>query len=232
NRDWSPVTDSSINEIGDAAKTMNTSLHIIEALTNLYRVWQSPVVKDRLQEMIILTLEKIINPETNRLYYFFDHDWKSITNIKSYGHDIECSWLMLEAAEVLGDIELIEKVEKASIAMAESTLEALNKNGSLTNESVDGVNSISLQWWVQAEAVVGFINAWELTKDDVWIDHALSAWKFTEENFVDKEYGEWFWEFGNDGQLNTTAPKISAWKCPYHNSRMSLEVLRRLSRYS
>lgn len=231
NRDWTPITDGTINEIGDAAKTMNTSLHILESLANLYRVWQSPIVKDRLQEMIIVTLEKIINPETNRQFYFFDRDWRSIADIKSYGHDIECSWLLLEAAEVLGNKDLIERVEKASIAMAESTLEALNQDGSLINESVDGNNSKSLQWWVQAEAVVGFINAWQLTNDEVWIDRALSAWEFTEDNFVDKEYGEWFWGFGDDGQLNKSAPKVSAWKCPYHNSRMSLEVLRRLSQY-
>jgi mannobiose 2-epimerase len=211
---------------------MNTSLHILESLANLYRVWQSPIVKDRLQEMIIVTLEKIINPETNRQFYFFDRDWKSIADIKSYGHDIECSWLLLEAAEVLGDKDLIERVEKASIAMAESTLEALNQDGSLINESVDGNNSKSLQWWVQAEAVVGFINAWQLTNDEVWIDRALSAWEFTEDNFVDKEYGEWFWGFGDDGQLNKSAPKVSAWKCPYHNSRMSIEVLRRLSEHN
>ncbi|MDD4777105.1 MAG: AGE family epimerase/isomerase [Fermentimonas sp.] len=231
NRDWTPVADGTRNEIGDAAMTMNTSLHVLESLTNMYRVWKSPVVKDRLQEMIIITLEKIINTETNRQFYFFDRDWKSIADIKSYGHDIECSWLLFEAAEVLGNKELTEKVKKASIAMAESTLEALNQDGSLTNETINGEDSKSLQWWVQAEAVVGFINAWQLTNDEVWIDRALSVWKFTEDNFVDKEYGEWFWGFGNDGQLNKGAYKISAWKAPYHNSRMCTEVLRRLSQY-
>ena len=206
---------------------MNTSLHVMEAFANLYRVWKSPLLAERLQEMITVMLEKIINPQTHRQYYFFKRDWSSTVDVKSYGHDIECSWLLLESAEILGDESLIQLAKKASIAMAESTLEALLPDGRIIYESVDGKPSVSLQWWAQAEAIVGYVNAWELTGDEQWLTRASSVWSFTEKNFVDHEYGEWFWGLGNDGKIAKDVPRISAWKCPYHNGRMCMEVMRR-----
>lgn len=230
-RDWSPVEAGTKNDIGNAEKTMNTSLHLMEAFANLYIVWKSPLLAERLREMITITLEKIINPHTHRQYYFFNRDWTSTANVESYGHDIESSWLLLEAAEILGDGILIERVKKASVAMAESTLKALQPDGRIIYESVDGKPSTNLQWWAQAEAIVGFVNAWELTGDEVWLSRALSVWDFTDMNFVDKEQGEWFWGMANDGKIAKNAAKVSAWKCPYHNSRMCLEVLHRLKKH-
>lgn len=226
-RDWSPVPEGTRNDIGDADKTMNTSLHVMEALTNLRRIWDSPLLTERLREMIIIVLEKIINQETHRQYYYFNRDWSSKADIKSYGHDIESSWLMLEAAEVLGDESLTGRVKKASLAMAESTLGALQTNGKLTYETVDGIDATSTQFWAQAEAIVGYINAWQLTGDEIWIDRAALVWNFTDNTFIDREYGEWYQGTNRNGEINKRSPKISFWKCPYHNSRMCMEVIRR-----
>jgi len=225
-RNWTAVPADIKNDIGDAEKTMNTSLHVMEAFANLYRVWKSPQLAERLEEMITLCLQKIINPETHRQFYLFNRDWTSTANIESYGHDIESSWLLVEAAEILGNEELIGQVKKTSVAMAEATLKALHPTGRLIYESIDGKNAGSLQWWAQAEAIVGFVNAWQLSNDPTWIDRACLAWDFAEKNLIDNDYGEWYWGWA-DGKVVKTAPKVSAWKCPYHNGRMCMEVIRR-----
>lgn len=226
-RDWSPVPIGTKSDIGDADKTMNTTLHLMEAFANLYRVWKSPLLESRLQEIINITLEKIINKETHRQYYLFNRDWTSKVNVNSYGHDIESSWLMLECAEILGNDVLIDKVKVASIAMAESTLEALHPDGRITYESIDGRDNNSLQWWLPAEAIVGYVNAWQLTGDETWLDRALLVWEYTDNRLVDKENGEWYYGLNRDGTTNKRSPKISAWTGPYHNSRMCMEVIRR-----
>lgn len=226
-RDWSPAPPRKGGFLNNDGKTMNTSLHLMEAFANLHRVWVSPILSERLEEMITLTLEKIINPETHLQYYMFNRDWSNRADIKSYGHDIECSWLLLESAEILGNEVLIERVKKASLAMAQSTLEALNPDGRLVYESVNGKAMKALQWWAQAEAVVGYVNAWQLTGDEVWLDRAQSVWAYTDKTFIDKQFGEWYWGLEEDEQINRETPKISDWKCPYHNSRMCMEVIRR-----
>ena len=226
-RDWSAVPPGTRNDVGDGEKTMNTTLHIMEAFGNLYRVWKSPLLESRLKEVIVVTLDKIINPNTHRQYYLFNRDWSSRVNVESYGHDIESSWLMLECAEILGDEAVLERVKVASLAMAESTLKALNPDGRLTYESVNGVSNKTLQFWAQAEAVVGYVNAWELSGDEKWLDRAVLVWQFTDKYLVDRDNGEWFYGLDRDGMVNIRNGKVSAWRCPYHNSRMCLEVIRR-----
>lgn len=225
-RDWSPAPTR--NNI-EAGKTMNTSLHVMEALANLYRVWNDPLLESRLQEMITLFLDKIINPETHLQNYAFTRDWTTRSNIKSYGHDIESSWLLLESAEILGNEELIDRCKVTCLAMAEATVsEALGSDGRLIYETVNNNESVKfLQWWAQAEAIVGFVNAWQLSGDEVWLDRALLVWKYTDDTFVDKEHGEWYYGFDRNGVLDKSMVKVDAWKCPYHNSRMCMEVIRR-----
>ncbi len=226
-RDWSAVPPGTRNDIGDADKSMNTTLHVMEAFGNLYRVWKSPLLESRLKELIVVTLDKIINPKTHRQYYLFNRDWSSKVNVESYGHDIESSWLMLECAEILGDKAVLERVKVASLAMAESTVEVLNPDGRLTYDAVDGITTKTQQWWVQAEAVVGYVNAWQLTGDEKWLDRAMLVWQFTDKYLVDRDYGEWFYGLDRDGLINKRTGKVSAWRCPYHNGRMCLEVIHR-----
>lgn len=223
-RDWLPIEPEG-RHVSD--KSMNTSLHVMEAFANLYRVWKSPLLEKRLEEMIVIFLDKIINPETQRQHYEFSRYWVSQSDIESYGHDIECSWLLLEAAEILGNEQLLERVRTTSIAMAEASLKALDENGRMLYETKNGEPAKSLQWWTQAEAIVGFINAWQLTRDEIWLDRAWSVWNYTEQHFVDKKYGEWYWGFNEEGVLNKELPKVTEWKAPYHNSRMCLEIIRR-----
>ena len=233
-RDWSPVPPR--GNFGQGArqsmgqgKSMNTSLHVMEALANLYRVWKSPLLESRLQEMIVIFLDKVINPETHLQNYTFAQDWTNRSNTKSYGHDIECSWLLLESAEILGKHDLIERAKVACIAMAETVAkEAFYPNGRMIYDvRGDEEPSPFVQWWAQAEAVVGCVNAWQLSGDEVWLDRALLVWKFTDDTFVDHKYGEWYYDIDRNDVLRTGALKADAWKCPYHNGRMCMEVIHR-----
>jgi mannobiose 2-epimerase len=227
-RDWILLEDLRLSEKDEnEKKTMNTHLHILEAYTNLYRVWKDDELARQLRNLILIFIKKIVNPATNHLDLFFDECWTSKSTIVSYGHDIEASWLIDEAARVLGDQELLSKVQNVCIKIAESACEGLQPDGSLVYELDKGHLDTDRHWWVQAEAVVGFLNAYELTENQEWLDKALKCWKYISENLIDREAGEWFWSISDEGIANTDEDKAGFWKCPYHNSRMCLEVTAR-----
>jgi mannobiose 2-epimerase len=218
-RDWSII---------ESNKTTSIILHEMEAFANLYRIWKSPLLENRLRELITIFLEKIINPVTHRQFCTFSADWTSLNNTESYGLDIQASWLPLACAEVLGHEDLIERCKKSCLSMAEATLVALQPNGRMISESTNGKPDNSLPWWTLAEAIIGFVNAWQLTGEEVWIDRALLVWSYTDSVFVDKENGEWYYGLDRNGEVYKNFPKVNEWKCPYHNSRMCLEVIRRI----
>jgi mannobiose 2-epimerase len=208
---------------------MNTHLHILEAYSNLYRVWKDEELARQLRNLIVIFIEKIVNKKTKHLDLFFNENWNSKANIVSYGHDIEASWLIDEAARILGDPELLAKVQKICIQVAEAACEGLQPDGSLFYEWDKAINHLDKDrhWWVQAEAVVGFLNAYELTGNTEWLDKALNCWKYISENLVDRAEGEWFWSISDSGIPNRNGDKAGFWKCPYHNSRMCLEIMMR-----
>ena len=209
-------------------KSMNTHLHILEAYTNLYRVWKDDDLKKQLESLIRIFLNKIIDHDTFHFHLFFDKDWTVRSDIDSYGHDIEGSWLLFEAAEVLGDETLIKEVEHISIKMADVTeKEGINANGGVYYEKEGEHLKSQFDWWPQAEAVVGFFNAWQISKNDKYLDLALKSWEFIQKNIIDTKNGEWFW--GVDANLKILGTdKVSPWKAPYHNARMCLEMIRRI----
>lgn len=227
-REWILLEDLRLSEKDEnEKKTMNTHLHILEAYTNLYRVWKDEKLKTQLHNLILIFTEKIVNPKTFHLDLFFDENWNTKSTIISYGHDIEASWLIDEAARVLGETELLAKVQKICIKIAEASCDGLQADGSMVYELDKGHLETDRHWWVQSEAVVGFLNTYELTNDQEWLDKALKCWKYISENLVDKTGGEWFWSISDEGIANTNGDKAGFWKCPYHNSRMCLEVLSR-----
>jgi mannobiose 2-epimerase len=179
--------------------------------------------------MILIFSEKIVNRSTRHLDLFFDENWNSKAQIVSYGHDIEASWLIDEAASVLGDPVLLSDIQKICIGIAKAACEGLQPDGSLIYEQDNsrGHTDKDRHWWVQAEAVVGFINGFELTGNKEWLDKALKCWKYISENLVDRTGKEWFWSVSDNGIANRKDDKAGFWKCPYHNSRMCLEVMMR-----
>ena len=230
-RDWQPIADMRLSELdANYPKSQNTHLHIIEPYTNLYRVWKSDELKASLHNLIDIFTDRILNPETHHLDLFFDMDWKRGAGaLESYGHDIECSWLIHEAALVLGDAEVLKKVEPIVEMVAKASEKGLNADGSMVHEAnLDtGYVDSDLHWWVQAEAVVGFFNIYQYFGDESALQKAQHCWTYIKENLIDNENGEWHWSRRKDGTLNLDDDKAGFWKCPYHNSRMCLEIFER-----
>lgn len=227
--DWKDISDQRLSPKDlDVKKSMNTHLHILEAYTNLSRIYNNKQVKEQLEHLIRIFLDKIIDSKTGHLILFFDDDWTVRSKINSYGHNIESTWLLYEAAKELGNLEIIEELKRVILKITKITAEeGLAKNGGIYYEK-DGIQLIEhFHWWVQAEAVLGFFNAWQISKTEKYLQLSSGGWEFIQENIIDKKNGEWFW--GVDEKLKPLEEdKINTWKAPYHNARMCLEMIRRI----
>lgn len=234
-RNWTALEDMSLSAKDmNAEKTMNTHLHVLEAYTNLYRVWKDPALQESLAALLDVMAGRIVDQESHSFTLFFDMQWKPLSRTASFGHDIEGSWLLWEAAEVLGDRERMGNVREVSLAMARQVLArgVDSVHGGVFNEQEPGhPPDTDKVWWVQAEAAVGFMNAWQLTGEADFHQASLSAWEFIRQHIVDRVHGEWFWQTGREGapDLGVTE-KAGPWKCPYHNGRMCLQLLERIDR--
>lgn len=230
-REWGEIEDMRLSELdANYPKSQNTHLHIIEPYTNLFRVWKDERLEKALRNLIHIFTDRILNPETHHLDLFFENDWtRGAGHLESYGHDIECSWLMHEAALVLGDCEVLAKVEPIVRLVAKASEKGLNPDGSMIHEAnLDkGTKDDDLHWWVQAESVVGFMNIYQYFNDSDALDKSLHCWEYIKDNLIDNEGGEWFWSRHADGTLNVVDDKAGFWKCPYHNGRMCLEIIER-----
>jgi mannobiose 2-epimerase len=231
-RDWSEADpDARLSEKDLAEKkSMNNHLHVLEAYTNLHRVWPDFHVAARLRELLELFLTRILDSKTHHFHHFFDDRWRVRSDTYTFGHDIEGSWLLCEAAEALRDAALLERVVDAALQIAETVrAEGLDADGGLCYEGRGGrLIDRGKECWPQAEAVVGFLNAFRLSGDPQYYGAALGVWHYIEQHLVDRRHGDWFWRINADGQPDPNLPKVSEWKGPYHASRMCLETLRRL----
>jgi mannobiose 2-epimerase len=230
-RNWQSIGDLRLSaKDANEKKTMNTHLHVLEAYSNLYRIWPDKALKQHVEVLLDNFFEHFIDHQTNHLALFFDEDWNSKSGLVSYGHDIEATWLLLEAADVIGDEESGEKLRELSIKMADETIKAVDADGGLWYEYEPAEERLVKEkhWWVQAEAMVGFFNAWQISGDQKYFDHSLAGWEFVKKKILDKANGEWFWGISADGKVMQTEDKVGIWKCPYHNSRACLEIIRRI----
>ncbi|MBG0858828.1 MAG: AGE family epimerase/isomerase [Bacteroidales bacterium] len=229
-RDWQRSRDRLIGEKSAAdEKTMNTSLHVMEAYANLYRVWPGKRMAERLRNMVNIFLDHIIDKNRFHLICFLDKNWNSTSEIDSYGHDIESSWLLYEAALLLKDPALVNRVKEVSIKIADAASEGLMPDGGMLTEKdrATGRTRTTRSWWEQAETVVGYINAYELTGNEIYLNRAISAWNFIDRYFVDKVNGSWFTSLSPEGVGG--GDKAGNWICPYHSGRMCLEIIERVS---
>ena len=227
--DWKLIPNDALSENGLMAdKTMNTTLHLIEAYTELYRVSSDERVFNRLKFLVELTLDKIYYEQDSRLLVFFDREMNVIGDIHSYGHDIEATWLIDRACEVMGKKELTARVRKMNEAIVRKIADIAFENGALNNErDKDKISKIHV-WWVQAEGVVGFMNAWQKYGEQRYLDISDALWENIKAEIIDKrEGGEWYSQILEDGMPDKAKPTVDPWKCPYHNGRMCLEVMKR-----
>ena len=231
-RAWNDIDDFRLSAKDlNSPKSMNTNLHVLEAYTALARVADDRKVKNALAGLLRIMLDKIIN-RSFHFDLFFDKDWRSLCKDISYGHDIEGSWLMYEAALAAGDDSLINEVKQAAVEIAEVILSrALDiKNGGFISgcDEHEAPNE-KKEWWPQAEAVIGFYNAYELTGRRKFFEAAESVWDFIKNRFMDKVHGEWHNELFADNTPDKNMPKAGFWKCPYHNARACFEIIKRMS---
>ena len=225
-RDFSPLEDMSLSAHDiNAEKTMNSHLHILEAYSNLYQVWPDEGLKEALVKLLDLVGNKIMGPD-GHLQLYFKKDWTVLPGPVSFGHDIEASWLLLEAAFALRDAEVVNRVRPWAAKIGQAGNEGLLPDGSLRYEKrPDGTFDDQRQWWVEAEAVVGNLWLWKYQADAAAWDRALGAWNYIKDKLVDNTSGEWGWAVLPDGKRDLSQPKAGFWKCPYHNTRMCLQVL-------
>ena len=225
-----PVSNEKLSENGvHAEKTMNTLLHVMEAYTELYRVTKEDQVKKCLEWILNTIAEKVYNPLLSRQEVFFNKTYQSILDLHSYGHDIETAWLIDRTCEILGNNELTKHMGKITSELERKIFTTAYHKHSLWNECDRGVVDKSRIWWVQAEALVGFLNAYEKdTSKQEYLQAVKDIWNYIKENIVDKRAGsEWFWKVDDEGKPSSRQPIVEPWKCPYHNGRMCFEIIRR-----
>lgn len=231
-REFKEIENDKLSENGVIAeKTMNTLLHVFEAYTELYRVSKDADVKKRLEWILDTIADKIYNPKLHRQEVFFDREMNSILDLHSYGHDIETAWLIRRGTDILGEKAYEDKMLPIILDLTSQVYKVAFDGSSLANECEKGVVDQNRIWWVQAETVIGFLNGYALAPEHTeYLEAAKAEWNFIKEHVVDKRPGsEWFWDVNRKGESVDDKPIVEPWKCPYHNGRMCMEVIRRSS---
>ncbi|NHN27777.1 N-acyl-D-glucosamine 2-epimerase [Flavobacterium jejuense] len=229
-REWQPIEDLRLSEKdANEKKTMNTHLHIVEAYANLYEVWPDKVLKSKITNLLIVIDIYFIDSQNFHLKLFFDENWIEKEDVISYGHDIEAAWLLQWCAETIDDITLINTYQTYAVAIANATKEGLDSDGGLWYEYDPKKKELIAEkhWWPQAELWIGMVNAWQLTQDETYLNLVEENFIFVQNHLIDKKNGEWFWGVYSD-YSKIEKDKAGFWKCPYHNGRACLELLKRL----
>ena len=230
-RDWQPIEDLRLSDKdANEKKTMNTHLHIVEGYANLYKVWKDETLKNDIVELLEVIETHFINKKTGHLRLFFNENWIEKPDVISYGHDIEAAWLLLQCTERTQNKELIDRYKKYAILLADATFEGIDPiDGGLWYELEPEENKLMSEkhWWPQSELMIGFFTAYQLTNDKKYLDVVLKNWEFVKHYILDKKNGEWIWGINADYSL-IEKDKAGFWKCPYHNSRVCIELIHRI----
>lgn len=229
-QDWSVIEDLRLSDKdSNTPKTANTHLHIVEAYANLYEVWPDSQLRGNIKNLLTIFDKFIIDKNTHHLKLFFTREWQSQTGTYSFGHDIETAWLLQHCADIIQSSVYTQYFKGLAVKIAQATLNWVDKDGALWYELDISSNVINRQkhWWVQAEAMVGFYNAYQLTGNKLYWQLCMRNWQFIQQYLIDTEKGEWFWGIDEKGEL-LNEPKAGFWKCPYHNVRACLQLISRV----
>lgn len=245
-RDWELFSENRMAD-NNEPRSMNTHLHILEAYAAFYKVSKNELAGKRLKELLLLFIENIIRP-SGQMGIFYNEQFEETSASKaicSFGHDIEASWLLWEAAEILNDSEILDKMKLISVKMLDLTDRlGVDKDGGLFLESTRFGSHVrtNKHWWLQAETLVAFMNGFEITGDKKYWDKLKLSWKFIDKNVIDHVNGEWFTKVDRMGIPYLTEPendpspyyrndwKIDPWKAPYHNGRAMMELMQRIEK--
>ena len=232
-RDWKEIPDLRLSDIDmNEKKTMNTHLHVIEAYSRLYRLEKTDRLRKSVLNLLDIFKTRIIDTESHHLRLFFSEDWEVKSGDISFGHDIEASWLLQEAAESTGDPKAADTFRAEALRICNAVLPAIHPEGGLIHESHTTArqNKDELEWWAQAEGIVGFLNAYQNSGDERFLNYAAGLSDYIENYFIDRMNGEWYYRVKWSGEAITSYEKAGFWKCPYHTVRMCLEIMERLGR--
>lgn len=219
----------------NSPKSMNTHLHVLEAYTALSETMSQLVPDHPQRETVRRALEDafdtfnghIVSTRKDHLNLFFGLDWMCQSRVRSFGHDIEASWLLYEAARALDAPRILDEAKQAALGLATGALEGLSEHGGLYEEvGRDGHLSRLHVWWVQAEALVGFLHAYDLDRNPRFLESALGVWAFIKAHQIDTQGGEWLELARIDDQTSKTGLMAGPWKCPYHTGRAMIETIR------
>lgn len=232
-RDWQDQEDARLSPKDlSCRKSMNTMLHLLEAFTNLRRVWPDENLSKRLRDILLTFLNHIFDPDSGHLRMYFDDRWKPLSSQISFGHDIEASWLLCEAAGTLNDPEFIKRTQRIAIQLSESVRKE-NLSFAAGYISERAASSVSAQepiwWWSQVEGMVGYYNSYQITGDEAYLEIVLALWEFIQDRFIDRDLGGWFKTLSPEGNPLPDGYKIGPWEGPYHHTRACLEIIRRIS---
>jgi mannobiose 2-epimerase len=230
-RDWQPLEDIRLSDKdANEKKSMNTHLHVLEAYSNLFSVWKHPELQEAIIKLLIVFRDRIIDHRHHRQLLFFSETWESRSPVVSFGHDIEAAWLLHEAAVTAGDAGLLTYYKENAVLMAGGALQGIDTDGGLWYEydRTDNNYNYEKHWWPQAEAMVGFFNAWQVSGNEAWLWCSRQSWDFIQRYIRDQANGEWFWGIDEKGQP-MEKEKAGFWKCPYHNGRACIEISKRIS---
>ncbi|MFW6267700.1 MAG: AGE family epimerase/isomerase [Marinilabiliaceae bacterium] len=229
---WGKMDDVRLSlKDANCPKSMNTHLHVLEPFSNLYRVWPKEILRKRMKSLVRIFIDRILDKRSGHFHLFFDEDWTVRSNMISYGHDIEGTWLINEAASLTEDPELIREARTRTSEMAEVFVkEGIAPDNSVYYEKDPGRDELHKErhWWVQAEALVGLLDAYENTLNEDYFEIFLKIWRYIGRHVVDHNNGGWFGIIEDDGTPRPGEPKAGFWKCPYHNTRALIESIQRI----
>lgn len=228
---WLSIEDLRLSEKDqNEKKTMNTHLHVIEAYANLYVVWPNKELKKAIKMLLSNFKNHLIDKNTYHLHLFLTETWEVKSGLTSFGHDIEAAWLLQEAAEIIGDVNEITDFKAIALRMSKAAAEGITTEGGLFYEYDIQNNHLikEYHWWPQAEAMVGFFNAWQINGNDNFLKYSVNSWSFIKKHLKDYKNGEWFWGVEEDLSPMQNQDKAGFWKCPYHNGRACIELIKRI----
>lgn len=229
-RDWQLMQDARLSEKdSNDVKSANTHLHLLEAYSNLYIIWKDETVKKQIQNLLSNFSNHIIHPHTKHLQLFFDENWNCTSSLISYGHDIEASWLLFNAATIINDNSLITIFSSVANELAIAAATGLDNDGGMWYECNESITIKQKHWWPQAEAMIGFFNEWQLNKQKNALEQSINSWNFIKKYIIDYKKGEWLWGVYEDYTAMLQEDKVGLWKCPYHNSRACMEIINRIN---
>lgn len=231
-RGWKPIADLRLSaKDANEKKTMNTHLHVLEGYANLYRIWPDGGLRKQILTLLYDFIDRFIDPKKHTLNLFFDENWKLRSDLVSYGHDIEAAWLVLRAAEIIGDEKLATQLQAIAVEIANTAEKGLDKDGGMWYEYEPADNYLIKEkhWWVQAEAMIGYLNAYQISGDEKFAQLSLNNWIFVKDKILDDKNGEWHWGINQHGQVMPDEDKAGLWKCPYHNTRACIEIINRIN---